>query len=59
VPVPVALVVIVGGATVSLPWKVPLKGNWSCAARKTTIGDPAEDAPIDDGMDVGLVGGVV
>jgi len=55
----VALVVIVGGATVSLPWNVPLKGTWSCAARETAIGDAAEDAPIDDGTDVGLVGDVV
>jgi len=59
VPVPVALVVIVGGATVSLPWNVPLNGTWFCAACETAIGDAVEDAPIDAGTDVGLVGDVV
>jgi len=64
----VALVVIVGGATVSLPWNVPLKGTWRAAAAETASGDnvegapidvDVEDAPMDDGMDVGLVGDVV
>jgi len=39
----VAFVVMVGGATVSLPWNVPLKGTWSRAAGETAIGDAAED----------------
>jgi len=55
----VALVVIVGGATVSLPWNVPLNGTWFCAACETAIGDAVEDTTIDDGTDVGLVGDVV
>src|SRR4051812_7635834 len=32
VPFPVPLVVIVGGLTVSFPWKQPLKGTCFCAA---------------------------
>jgi hypothetical protein len=50
---------MVGGVTVSLPWNVPLKGTWCCAAGETASGDAVEDAPIDDGTDVGLVGDVV
>jgi hypothetical protein len=67
VPVPLALVAIVaGGVTVSLPWNVPLKGTWRAAAAETASGDNVEGAPIDadveaasmdDGTDVGLVGG--
>jgi hypothetical protein len=64
VPVPVALVVIVGGATVSLPWNVPLKGTWRASAAETASGgdvndvkgvDGVPDVPI-DWTDVGLVG---
>jgi hypothetical protein len=55
----VALVVIVGGATVSLPWNLPLKGTWCFPADETASGDAVEDAPIDDGTDVGLVGDVL
>jgi hypothetical protein len=59
---------MVGGATVSLPWNVPLNGTWRCAAGETASGDAVEvapiddaveDAPIDDGTDVGLTGDVV
>jgi hypothetical protein len=49
---------MVGGVTVSLPWNVPLKGTWCCAAAEAASGDAVEDAPM-DGTDVGLVGDAV
>jgi hypothetical protein len=45
--------------TVSLPWNEPLKGTWCAAAGETASGDAVEEAPIDDGTDVGLAGEAV